>query len=1530
LANSSLFELKLKVVTEDLKKVEREISDFSRNIKNSLARPIEEITTGGSKADIMQSLWKGLGNLEAGLKRLQSIIPTSGVTPLKSLEKAIISCRKAIDEGLGDKDPFSDIRKSAGSALSAVQRLDMQLDKSFVTKVKKFGTALFAQQMSEDVFTSGRFKEMGQTMFSPMKPPKGGREASIVGGLIGMKQFYGIAEPSSTEIYQKLLANEDSLVLSYKTAGATLTALHKRIKELSLKPRDFFGDPRELDALIAKYKQTARELESVLNVSRGTTKLTSTWLPPKAIEKNDVKLKELKDFYKKQGAEVIEQRRIIEADEKRAKESKFFSRGDYLDERGAYIQGLSRKVEVLKDLQEYLKTTTPAKFLKHFDENLQRSVKDPAEFMRNFASNVSRDLAIAEKQMHGFRKGFSAMTGSIIYDLKEVMRYQTRWYLARSLLFAPVRAGASLFKEGLEYIKEIDTWSGKLLRFPATSGKITSEMKQDISEIITEIRKTTISTPVLFEGLAKSAESFIGAGIPEKIVKKLIPSLAQLRVAFPEINAEQFGVAITGTYNALKDSMKGTELEAGKIVEITEKLLRAQARGIIRPEQFVQVTQHLGEMSKQAGFSLDEMLALSVVVTDLGSKAGSASRSLRGMMESLMKPRNLEALSKLGITIDKNRTLASQFIPTMQALRKALGDTAEGSGKSVGALSLLSQIFPVERVKSVTAAMDFLDKYVLLTKDIGSAQGGLESSSSAMASTMEKQLVLLKNRLNELSKSILDSTGNVKVFIEILNQLLLGALLSVGDKAVVAGKYVEDLSDAGKTAFVVFSALSGVFNTFKVILMIIASFVKALLTPFTALIDLLAGTGEGIKAVTTLLTGLFLGSIAITLTKVSFLATGFKNLIAFISLIPHALTSVSNALSLFATKNFKILAIFLAIAGATTLIERLNAKANAPRIAEEKETSRMLENLGKAPEGGWDSESLRIAAENTRKELEASRVPQSELSQYNIFKEPEKHYPTALKNRLAREKELEKRAEAFEERYTTTLVDERSKQQVKAAMELSKDDKKLYGKRDFTQLKKDATNQLKLIADREKEANLILESSHKLGLIGDENYQRQKLANIEKFTQEKINVEQKLLDKFEEGGEIYKKYQDDLKKLRAQKGSQDAIDALNRDFENEKNEVKARLAELKILKEEGMVNAETEITQILRTVIKERHDFEINEELKKQKTILDIRQVMREKEEEMNKWLYDKGLMSARAYYNARLNSLNQELDDELKLIEIEKNKEIDLQNSIIEKSGGWVSSDWEDSLEGQTQEVRNAYYARKVAIENANRSIEISQAKHSKKLQALELDRKDSIKAIYDDRGISGVIGKAFEDLDTEWSNIGQHIYDTTKNIITNMENSFADFFDYMSEGFMDFENLAKNVLHTIYMELLKNILLKQVLGGVLGSVTWQGGFGGFLSGLLPGKASGGFVSLNTPYIVGEAGPELFIPNASGNIIPNNRLGTSMEAPTLIVNVENKTGAQVKATQSPPQFDGKKWVRTVMLELANSDMAVRSRYGVR
>ena len=37
--------------------------------------------------------------------------------------------------------------------------------------------------------------------------------------------------------------------------------------------------------------------------------------------------------------------------------------------------------------------------------------------------------------------------------------------------------------------------------------------------------------------------------------------------------------------------------------------------------------------------------------------------------------------------------------------------------------------------------------------------------------------------------------------------------------------------------------------------------------------------------------------------------------------------------------------------------------------------------------------------------------------------------------------------------------------------------------------------------------------------------------------------------------------------------------------------------------------------------------------------------------------------------------------------------------------------------------------------------------------------------------------------------------------------------------------------------------------------------------------RADGGPVSKNQPYIVGEEGPELFVPNKSGTIVPNNMM---------------------------------------------------------
>jgi hypothetical protein len=44
----------------------------------------------------------------------------------------------------------------------------------------------------------------------------------------------------------------------------------------------------------------------------------------------------------------------------------------------------------------------------------------------------------------------------------------------------------------------------------------------------------------------------------------------------------------------------------------------------------------------------------------------------------------------------------------------------------------------------------------------------------------------------------------------------------------------------------------------------------------------------------------------------------------------------------------------------------------------------------------------------------------------------------------------------------------------------------------------------------------------------------------------------------------------------------------------------------------------------------------------------------------------------------------------------------------------------------------------------------------------------------------------------------------------------------------------------------------------------------------VIPGRASGGPISANQPYVVGERGPEIIVPGSSGTVIPNNKLGGS------------------------------------------------------
>jgi hypothetical protein len=90
--------------------------------------------------------------------------------------------------------------------------------------------------------------------------------------------------------------------------------------------------------------------------------------------------------------------------------------------------------------------------------------------------------------------------------------------------------------------------------------------------------------------------------------------------------------------------------------------------------------------------------------------------------------------------------------------------------------------------------------------------------------------------------------------------------------------------------------------------------------------------------------------------------------------------------------------------------------------------------------------------------------------------------------------------------------------------------------------------------------------------------------------------------------------------------------------------------------------------------------------------------------------------------------------------------------------------------------------------------------------------------------------------------------------------------------------------------------------------------GFFSFLTGGLKGKATGGSVAGGTPYMVGERGPELFVPGRSGTIVPNNQLGAG-GATSVTVNVD-ASGSSVEGNEQGANQLGKAIGLAVQQEL--------------
>lgn len=126
----------------------------------------------------------------------------------------------------------------------------------------------------------------------------------------------------------------------------------------------------------------------------------------------------------------------------------------------------------------------------------------------------------------------------------------------------------------------------------------------------------------------------------------------------------------------------------------------------------------------------------------------------------------------------------------------------------------------------------------------------------------------------------------------------------------------------------------------------------------------------------------------------------------------------------------------------------------------------------------------------------------------------------------------------------------------------------------------------------------------------------------------------------------------------------------------------------------------------------------------------------------------------------------------------------------------------------------------------------------------------------------------------------------DAISNLAINTTKKFEDtLVEGLKNGKLAFKDFADYAIEQIIRIALQEAILKPFTGGVES----------FFQGIFGKKALGGSVNAGKPYMVGESGRELFIPNQAGQIVSNQdlkQMGTAQAAPTVNFNISTVDAA--------------------------------------
>lgn len=133
-------------------------------------------------------------------------------------------------------------------------------------------------------------------------------------------------------------------------------------------------------------------------------------------------------------------------------------------------------------------------------------------------------------------------------------------------------------------------------------------------------------------------------------------------------------------------------------------------------------------------------------------------------------------------------------------------------------------------------------------------------------------------------------------------------------------------------------------------------------------------------------------------------------------------------------------------------------------------------------------------------------------------------------------------------------------------------------------------------------------------------------------------------------------------------------------------------------------------------------------------------------------------------------------------------------------------------------------------------------------------------------------------------------------KQLAADVGNAFGSAFEDAILSANKFTDVLRNLAQELLRLFLRQSLINPLASGISGIFSGWFAPGGTTSAgtatVVPGKAVGGPVAGGSTYMVGEKGPELFVPDSSGRIIPNASLrGGAGSAPAMHFTYNFATG---------------------------------------